>query len=80
VRWQRSPTYNLRATFASRLSAAGTPDNLVAGLLGHSSPSIVHTYAKVLDEYRRDAIKKLEEHRQSQKSISGEPSTTVTVQ
>jgi hypothetical protein len=33
-----------------------------------------------LDEYRRDAIKKLEEHRQSQKSISGEPSTTVTVQ
>lgn len=74
------PIYNLRATFASRLSAAGTPDNLVAGLLGHSSPSIVHTYAKVLDEYRRDAIKKLEEHRESQKSISGEPITTVTVQ
>jgi integrase len=70
----------LRATFASRLSAAGTPDNLVAGLLGHSSPSIVHTYAKVLDEYRRDAIKKLEEHRRSQKSIPGEPSATVAVQ
>jgi integrase len=59
------PIYNLRATSAIRLSAAGNPDNLVAGLLGHSSPSIVHTYAKVLDEYRREAIKKLEQHPQS---------------
>jgi hypothetical protein len=24
---------------------------------------IIHTYAKVLDEYRRDAVKKLEEYR-----------------
>ena len=80
MRWQRAPTYNRRATFPSRLSAAGASDNLVAGLLGHSSPSIVHTYAKVLDEYRRDAIKKLEEHRRSQKSIPGEPSATVAVQ
>ena len=32
------PIYNLRATFASRLSAAGAPDNLVAGMIGHSSP------------------------------------------
>jgi integrase len=59
------PIYSLRATFASRLSAAGNPDNLAAGLLGRSSPAIVHTYAKVLDEYRRDAIKRLEEHRRS---------------
>jgi integrase len=52
--------YDLRANFASRLSASGAPDNLVAGVIGHSTTSIVNTYAKVVDEYRRDAIKKLE--------------------
>jgi len=50
------PIYNLRATFASRLSAAGAPDNMVAGMLGHSSVSIVNTYAKV-DEFRGEAIR-----------------------
>jgi integrase len=44
------PIYDLRATFASRLSAEGAPDALVAEMLGHSSPSIVGTYVKVLDE------------------------------
>jgi integrase len=57
---EKRPIYNLRATFASRLSAAGESDNLVAGMLGHSSPSIVNTYAKVVDEYRRSAIQKLD--------------------
>jgi integrase len=58
--------YDLRANFASRLSAAGAPDNLVAGVIGHSSTSIVQTYAKVVDEYRRDAITKLEVFRKEQ--------------
>lgn len=54
------PIYNLRAAFASRLSATGASDNMVAGMLGHSSPSIVSTYAKVVDEFRRQAIQKVE--------------------
>jgi integrase len=60
------PIYNLRATFASRLSAAGEPDLFVAQMMGHSSASILPTYAKVIDEYRREAIKKLAGFRQSQ--------------
>jgi integrase len=52
--------YNLRHTFASRLSAAGLSDLFVAQMMGHSTPSILQTYAKVIDEYRRDAIHKLE--------------------
>jgi integrase len=56
--------YNLRHTFASRLSAAGVSDLFVAQMIGHSSPSIVQTYAKAIDEYRRDAIRKLEGWRQ----------------
>ena len=59
------PIYNLRATFASRLSAAGEPDLLVAQMIGHSSPGILQTYAKAIDEYRRQAIHKLENFRRT---------------
>lgn len=59
------PIYNLRATFASRLSAVGAPDNMVAAMLGHSSPSIVSTYAKVVDEFRRRAIREMEKLRKN---------------
>jgi integrase len=52
--------YNLRHTFASRLSAAGISDLFVAQMIGHSSPSIVQTYAKAIDEHRRDAIRRME--------------------
>jgi integrase len=65
------PIYNLRATFASRLSAAGAPDNFVAQMLGHSaSSSILQTYAKAVDEYRRDAIRRLEAFRESRTDSS----------
>jgi len=62
--------YNLRHTFASRLSAAGVSDLFVAQMIGHSSPSIVQTYAKAIDEHRRDAIRKLE-------SLRPEPQASV---
>ncbi|HEY6769569.1 MAG TPA: site-specific integrase [Candidatus Sulfotelmatobacter sp.] len=55
--------YNLRHTFASRLSAAGVSDLFVAQMIGHSSPGILQIYSKAIDEYRRDAIRKLEEMR-----------------
>jgi integrase len=66
--------YNLRHTFASRLSAAGLSDLFVAQMMGHSTPSILQTYAKVVDEYRRSAIQKLETlriaHAATKKSVS----------
>ena len=55
--------YNLRHTFASRLSAAGVSDLFVAQMIGHSSPGILQKYSKAIDEYRRDAVRKLEEMR-----------------
>jgi integrase len=76
---ERRPIYNLRATFASRLSAAGAPDNLVAGMLGHSSPSIVSTYAKVVDQFRRQAIQMLETLRDSQPSNGKEANNLPSV-
>jgi integrase len=63
ARLPRFVLYNLRHTFASRLSAAGVSDLFVAQMIGHSSPSILQTYAKAIDEYRRDAVRKLEEMR-----------------
>lgn len=56
-------SYNLRHAFASRLSAAGVPDLFVAQMIGHSTPSILQKYSKAIDEYRRDAIRKLENMR-----------------
>lgn len=52
--------YNLRHTFASRLSAAGVSDLFVAQMIGHNSPGILQKYSKAIDEYRRDAVRKLE--------------------
>jgi integrase len=58
--------YDLRHTFASRLTAAGVSPLFVAQIMGHSSPSILQTYAKAIDEFRRSAIAKLESFRQAQ--------------
>ena len=57
--------YNLRHSFASRLSAAGVSDLFVAQMIGHSSPTILQKYSKAIDEYRRDAVRKLEDFRSS---------------
>jgi integrase len=58
------PIYNLRATFASRLAAAGVPDIFISQMMGHAG-GLLQTYAKAIMEYRRDAIRKLESFRES---------------
>ena len=59
--------YDLRHTFASRLTEAGVSPIFVAQIMGHSSSSnILQTYAKANDEYRRAAICSLEAHREAQ--------------
>lgn len=55
--------YNPRHSHASRLSAAGVSDLFVAQMIGHSTPSILQKYSKAIDEYRREAIRKLENMR-----------------
>jgi integrase len=60
--------YDLRHTFASRLTQAGVSPIFVAQLMGHSSASILDTYAKAVDKYRRSAIAKLEDLREASSS------------
>jgi hypothetical protein len=38
--------------------------------MGHSSPSILQTYAKAIDEYRRSAISKLQALREAKSIVS----------
>jgi hypothetical protein len=45
------------------LSAAGVTDLFVAQIIGHSTPGILQKYSKAIDEYRRDAVRKLEHMR-----------------
>jgi integrase len=51
--------YDLRATFATRLNAAGVPQVFIDQLMGHSG-GLAQTYSKASDEFRRAAIDKLE--------------------
>jgi integrase len=66
------PIYNLRHTFASRMTAAGISSITIAQLLGHSSTQIVPRYAQVLDQNRLDAVRRMEAHRQQTIASGGE--------
>jgi integrase len=66
--------YNLRHTFCSRLSAAGVSDLFVAQMMGHSSVSIIQTYARAIDEHKRDAVRKLESLR-----ARAQPSASISL-
>jgi integrase len=65
--------YDMRHTLASRLTQAGVSPIFVAQIIGHSSTSILSTYARAIDEYRRDAIHKLENLRDDHVSREERP-------
>jgi integrase len=73
--------YDLRHTLASRLTQAGVSPLFVAQIIGHASTSILSTYARAIDEYRRDAIHKLEnlrdDHLSAQEQLPKSPNGSV---
>jgi integrase len=69
------PVYCCRHTLASRLTAAGVADLTVAQMIGHSSPGILQVYSKAIDEFHRDAVKKLEDMR-----ADHTPKTSASIQ
>ena len=52
--------YDCRSTFCSRMYAAGVQPVLIELLMGHAGNTLVHTYAKADDDFKRDAAAKLE--------------------
>jgi len=71
--------YDLRATFSSRMNAAGVPEVFVEQLLGHTG-GLTQVYAKAIDEFRRDAIKKLEEYVRTRPSVPSGQKTSGYIQ
>jgi integrase len=67
------PIYNLRHTFASRMTAAGVSSITIAQMLGHSSTQIIPRYAQVLDQNRLDAVRKMEAYNQETIESGGDP-------
>jgi integrase len=72
--------YDLRHTWASRMVQAGVSPIFVAQMLGHSSTSILNIYAKAVDEYRRDAVRKLEALRSSSAIATPIQNVTTRIQ
>jgi integrase len=52
--------YDCRSTFCSRMYAVGIAPMLIELLMGHAGNGLIHTYAKVDDDFKRDAAAKLE--------------------
>jgi integrase len=52
----RFPIYQCRASFATRLAAAGVSDTIIDQLLGHSRRDVLRFYTARVPEYLRDAI------------------------
>jgi integrase len=65
--------YDLQHTLASRLTQAGASPIFVAQIIGHSGTNILSTYARAIDEFRRDAIHKLENLRSNYASLEAPP-------
>ena len=68
--------YDCRSTFCSRMYAAGVQPVLIELLMGHAGSGLVHTYAKVDDDFKRDAAAKLEAFIASK--ISAESTSTTS--
>ena len=62
----RFPIYQCRATFATRLAAAGVSDTIIDQLLGHSRRDVLRFYTARVPEYLRDAVNLLEKMRRHQ--------------
>ena len=73
------PIYDLRATFSSRMNAAGVPEVFVEQLLGHTG-GLTQVYAKAIEEFRREAIKKLEEYVKARPSVPSKLETGGYIQ
>jgi hypothetical protein len=46
-------------------------------MIGHSSPGTLQIYAKAIDEYRRDALRKLEELRAAHALLQSSSSASI---
>ena len=63
----------------SRMNAAGVPEVFVEQILGHTG-GLTQVYAKAIDEFRREAINKLEEYVRTRPPLRTEQKTGGYIQ
>ena len=63
------PIYQCRATYATRLAAAGVADTIIDQLLGHSRRDVLRFYTARVPEYLRDAITLLDKLRSAKTDL-----------
>ena len=69
--------YQYRATYATRLAAAGVSDTIIDQLLGHSRRDVLRFHTARVPEYLRDAINLLDKLRSAKTDLPGGPKTEV---
>jgi integrase len=71
--------YDCRSTYCSRMYAAGIQPVLIELLMGHAGNSLVHTYFKADDDFKRDAAAKLEAFIASNNAVHDTSTTSAWV-
>jgi len=72
--------YDLRSTYATRLSAGGVADEWVTQMLRQGDAQVFKKYSQMKLQMKREALEKLNRRASEMDSESGEPMCTVVVQ
>jgi integrase len=72
--------YDLRSTYATRLSAGGVADEWVTQMLRQGDAQVMKKYSQMKLQMKRDALQKLNRLAGELASVIGERTRTVTVQ
>lgn len=72
--------YDLRSTYATRLSAGGVADEWVTQMLRQGDAQVFKKYSQMKLQMKRDALEKLNRRAGEKAPLAGEPMRTVTVQ
>jgi integrase len=72
--------YDLRSTYATRLSAGGVADEWVTQMLRQGDAQVVKKYSQMKLQMKREALEKLNRRASEMATESGEQMCTVAVQ
>jgi integrase len=72
--------YDLRSTYATRLSAGGVADEWVTQMLRQGDAHVMKKYSQMKLQMKREALEKLNRRAGEMAPVAAEPMCTVTIQ
>jgi integrase len=72
--------YDLRSTYATRLSAGGVADEWVTQMLRQGDAQVFKKYSQMKLQMKREALEKLNRRAGEMAPVAAEPMCTVTIQ